>query len=30
MNDILNEAWFNAWMKYYINKQINESKWYRE
>lgn len=30
MNDILNEAWFDAWMKYYINRQIDESRWYRE
>lgn len=30
MKDILNEAWFDAWMKYYINKEIDESRWYRE
>lgn len=27
---LLSQPWFNAWVRYYINRQIDESRWYRE
>ncbi len=32
MNDIVyihGQGWFEAWLTYYINRQIDESKWYK-
>lgn len=28
MTDILDKAWFDAWLSYFINRQIEESIWY--
>lgn len=29
MTDIFDKAWFDAWLSYYIDRLIKESKWYQ-
>ena len=29
INDLLEKAWFQSWLSFYINRLIGRSKWYK-